>query len=83
MEYQHLLPVKTVDRICCLDLRVDDSDAITSYVEGGLFQDMLLKSEEMGTYGNGGLGMRNVKMRAMSMLIHTFLAQAISPTISI
>ena len=29
--------------------------------------------------GMGGLGMHNVKMRAMAMLIHTFLAQAISP----
>ena len=64
-------------------MRVGDSDAITSSVKGWLFQDMLLKPEEMVTYRNveiGGLGMHNVKMRAMSILIHTFLAEAISPS---
>ena len=43
---------------------------------------MLLKPEEMVTYRKmemGGLGVHNVKVRAMAMLIHTYLAQAISP----
>ena len=69
-------------RTGCLDLRLGDSDAITSAVKGWLFQDLLLKPEEMLTYRKvemGGLGMHNVKMRAMAMLIHTFLSQAISP----
>ena len=69
-------------RTGCLDLRVGDSAAITSSVKSWLFQDMLLKPEEMMTYRKveiGGLGVHNVKMRAMAMLIHTFLAQAITP----
>ena len=69
-------------RTSCLDLRVGDSTAITSSVKGWLFQDMLEKPQEMVTYRQaelGGLGVYNVKVRAMAMLIHTFLAQAISP----
>ena len=34
----------------CLDLRVGDSDAITSSVKGWLYQDMLLKPQEMMLY---------------------------------
>ena len=69
-------------RTGCLDLRVGDSNAITSSVKSWLFQDMLEKPHEMVTYRSvelGGLGMHNVKVRAMAMLIHTFLAQAICP----
>ena len=43
---------------------------------------MLEKPEEMITYRSvelGGLAIHNVKVRAMAMLIHTFLAQAICP----
>ena len=43
---------------------------------------MLLKPPEMMMYRPvelGGLGVHNVKVRATAMLIHTFLAQAISP----
>ena len=66
----------------CLDLRVGDSDAIASSVKSWLFQDMLEKPQEMITYRSvelGGLAIHNVKVRAMAMLIHTFLAQAICP----
>ena len=43
------------------------------------------KPQEMVTYrevGLGGLGVHNVKIKAMAMLIHTFLQQAISPRFS-
>ena len=43
---------------------------------------MLLKPQELMLYRQtelGGLGLYNVKIRAIAMLIHTFLAQAISP----
>ena len=61
------------------DLRVGDSDAIASSVKSWLFQDMLEKPQEMITYAVelGGLGMHNVEVRAMAMLIHTFLVHAI------
>ena len=65
----------------CLDIRVGDSSAITSTIKSWLFQDMLEKPQEMVTYrqvGLGGLGLHCVKTRAMAMLIHTFLNQAIS-----
>ena len=66
----------------CIDLRIGDSNTITSSVKGWLYQDLLQKPQEMMAYRQvelGGLGLHNVKMRAMAMLIHTFLAQAISP----
>ena len=69
-------------RAACLDFRVGDCDAITSAVKGWLYQDMLLKPQEMLLFRevhDGGLGMYNVKARAAAVLIHTFLAQAVSP----
>ena len=66
----------------CIDLKAGDSDAITTNVKGWLYQDMLLKPQEMMLYRQtelGGLGLFNVKVRSKAMLIHTFLAQAISP----
>ena len=68
-------------RTRCIDMRVGDSSAITSSIKGWMFQDMLEKPQEMVTYrqvGLGGLGLHCVKTRAMAMLIHTFLSQAIS-----
>ena len=64
-------------RAACLDFRVGDCDAITSAVKGWLYQDMLLKPQEMLLFRevhDGGLGMYNVKARAAAVLIHTFLA---------
>ena len=66
----------------CLDMRVGDSNTITSSMKGWLYQDMLLKPQEMVVYRDtqlGGLGIYNVKLRASAILIHTFLLQAISP----
>ena len=69
-------------RTGCLDLRKGDSDTISSSVKSWLFQDLLEKPQELVTYRSiqhGGLGVHNVKARAMAMLIHTFLSQAICP----
>ena len=69
-------------RTACLDLRVGDSTAIASSVKSWLYQDLLIKPQEIMMYRevvDGGLGVHNVKMRAMAMLLHTFLSQAISP----
>ena len=52
------------------------------YLMGWLYQDMLLKPQEMMLYRQaelGGLGLHNVKLRALAMLVHTFLAQALCP----
>ena len=69
-------------RTAILDLRVGDSSTITSYVKGWLYQDTLIKPQELIMYRDtsiGGLGVQNVKLRSMAMLIHTFISQAISP----
>ena len=69
-------------RTACIDLRVGDSSAIASSIKSWLYQDLLIKPQEMMMYREvvqGGLGVYNVKMRAMAMLLHTFLTQAISP----
>ena len=69
-------------KTACLDLRMGDIDTITSSVKGWLYQDMLMKPQEMLIYREvqlGGLGLFNVKARSMATLIHTFLAQAVSP----
>ena len=62
------------------DLRVGDSDAITSSMMGWLYLDMRLKPQELMLYRQsefGGLGLFNVKLRSIATLIHTFLAKAI------
>ena len=69
-------------RTACLDIKVGDLDKITSMVKSWLYQDSLLKPPEIVLYReleNGGLGLHHVKSRAIAMLIHTFIAQAISP----
>ena len=69
-------------RTACLDLRVGDSTSIASSVKSWLYQDLLLKPQEIMMYRGeelGGLGVTNVKNKAKAMLIHTFLAQALSP----
>ena len=63
-------------------MRIRDSDVITSSLKSWLYQDIILKPQEMMLYrqvDKGGLGLHNVKVRASAMLIHTFLAQAVSP----
>ena len=69
-------------RTACIDLRAGDSDAITSNIKGWLYQDLLEKPQEMMIYrqpDQGGLGVHHVRCRAMAMLVHTFLSQAICP----
>ena len=69
-------------RVSCLDLRAMDSAAISSSVKSWIYQDMLVKPQEVMLYrftGLGGLGLYNVKARSLAVLIHTFLLQAISP----
>ena len=70
-------------RTACVDLRVGDSTTITSSVKGWLYQDLLLKPQEIVMYREvheGGLGVHDIKARSMAMLLHTFLLQAISPS---
>ena len=59
-----------------VDLRVQDITKITSRIKSWLYGDMLLKPEEMimsrPAY-HGGLGVHNVKMKALAGLITTFL----------
>ena len=52
-------------RTACLG----DSAAITSSVKSWLFQYVLEKPHEMVTYSEVGLGVHNVKIKAMAMLI--------------
>ena len=69
-------------RTSCVDLRAMDCDAITSSLKGWLYQDMLVKPQEIMLYRfthQGGLGLFNMKARALAVLIHTFLLQAVSP----
>ena len=69
-------------RSSCLDLRVGDSNSITSMAKGWLYQDMLVKPQEIMLFrspNTGGLGLYNVRSRAMAMLIQNFLLQAVSP----
>ena len=59
-----------------VDLRVMDMNKITSSVESWLYADHLIKPEELvmnrpASYG--GLGILNVKYKAMACLIKTFL----------
>ena len=66
----------------CLDIRAGDTDAITSSAKGWLYQDMLIKPQEMMLYRSpdfGGLGLFNVKSRLMAMLIHNCLMQEVCP----
>ena len=66
----------------CLDIRAGDTDAITSSAKGWLYQDMLIKSQEMMLYRSPDferLGLFNVKSRSMAILIHNFLLQAVCP----
>ena len=69
-------------RTACLDMLLGDSSAITSSIKSWLYQDLLLKPQEMMLYRHprdGGLGLINIRARAMAILIHTFLTLAINP----
>ena len=69
-------------KCCVVNLRVQDINAINSLIKSWLYQDLLLKPSELVLFrGNeaGGLGLLNVKIRAMSLLIRTFLETSINP----
>ena len=62
-----------------VDLRVMDITKITSSVKSWLYADHLIKPEEMIMYrpaSYGGLGILNVKYKAMAGMIKTFLETA-------
>ena len=65
-----------------MDLRVGDIQKITSNIKSWVYADQLVKPEEIVMYKGrkeGGLGLTNVKFRAMAELIKAFLDTAINP----
>ena len=65
-----------------VDMRVQDISKITSRIKSSLYADMLLKPEVMimaRPAHCGGLGIHNVKMRALAGLVTTFLESARNP----
>ena len=65
-----------------VDLRVQDVSKISSHVKSWLYQDMLLKPEELIMHRHpslGGLGVHNVQLKAQAALIRTFLETAANP----
>ena len=70
-------------RRACLDLRVGDSSAIASNVKGWLYQDLLIKPEEILLHrppSYVGLGLRPVKQKALAGFISTFIQTAANPS---
>ena len=66
-----------------VDLRVGDVTKMTSLVKSWLYQDQLLKPEEMVMHRHpavGGLGVHNVQLKAKAALIRTFMETAGNPT---
>ena len=64
-----------------IDLRVMDSNQILSNIKSWIYADQLIKPEELVLYRSrqlGGLGLVNVKYRAMAELIKSFLDTAIN-----
>ena len=65
------------------DIRAMDSSSISSKVRSWLFQDQLEKPQEMILYRPiqmGGLGLHNVKFKALASLIRTFLETSVHPS---
>ena len=65
-----------------IDLRVMDSNQMLSSIKSWIYADLLIKPEELVLYRSrqqGGLGLMNVKYRAMAELIKSFLDTAINP----
>ena len=66
-----------------VDLRVLDISSISSKVKSWMFQDQLEKPQEMILHrpiDMGGLGLHNVKYKALAFLIRTFLETAVHPS---
>ena len=73
---------KVMFRCHTVDLRVGDISKITSSIKSFLYQDQFEKPEEIVMYrptSYGGLGVMDVKYRALAALIKTFLEQAGHP----
>ena len=73
---------KVVYRCNSVDLRVKDITAITSKLKAWLFMDQFEKPEDIITYrptSQGGLGLDNIKFRAQSRLITSFLETSTNP----
>ena len=73
---------KALFRTHSVDLRVQDVKKITSLVKSWLYQDQLLKPEEIILYrppSLGGLGLLNIQLKAQAGLIRTFLETAVNP----
>jgi hypothetical protein len=65
-----------------VDLRVSDISSVTSKIKSWLFQDQVEKPEEMILHRPiqmGGLGLHNVKLKALASLIRTFMETAAHP----
>ena len=65
-----------------VDLRVMDVTSITSSIKGWLYADQLLKPEERILFrppAHGGLGLHNVKWKALAGMIRTFLETGCNP----
>ena len=65
-----------------MNLRAQDISFINSQVKSWMYQDCLEKPSELVLYRSsedGGLGLFNVKIRALALLIRTFLETSINP----
>ena len=66
-----------------VDLRESDIGTVTSKVKSWLFQDQLEKPQEFVLFRpiiKGGLGMHNVRIKALATLIKTFMETAANPS---
>ena len=65
-----------------VDIRVMDITSITSKIKSWLFQDQMEKPEEMILFRPtlmGGLGLHNVKLKALASMIRSFMETAVHP----
>ena len=78
---QYCLP-KMWFRTHSVDLRVQDVTKITSLIKSWLYQDQLLKPEELVIHrppSVGGLGVHCVMLKSQAGLIRSFLETAVNP----
>ena len=69
-------------RCSTVNLRVQDHIQMTSQIKSWLYPDLLIKPSELVFHRNttdGGLGFMNVKIRALALLIRSFLETSINP----
>ena len=65
-----------------VNLRVQDLNYITSQIKSWMYQDLLIKPSELVLFRrtrSGGLGLMNVSVRALALLIRTFLETSVNP----